>query len=138
MNTFLPFPSYSCSASVLDRKRLCKQRVEAWQILNALKGESSGWRNHPATRMWRGCEYQLCLYGMAICGEWRARGYKDSMWDRFFVTTAFYRNRTELPVWFGDSDFHKAHQSNLIRKLPAHYRSLFPGVPDDLPYVWPA
>ena len=37
MQTFMPYPSFSRSASVLDRQRLCKQRVESLQILDALK-----------------------------------------------------------------------------------------------------
>lgn len=87
--------------------------------------------------MWRGYEYQLCLYGMAICNEWRKRGYKDTMWDRFFTTTALYRAHTTRPSWLGDEAFHRAHQSNLLRKDPAFYRPKFPKVPNDLPYVWP-
>ncbi len=42
-----------------------------------------------------------------------------------------------LPRWLGDPDFHLAHQSALVRKDPDFYGPLFPGVPDDLPYVWP-
>lgn len=41
------------------------------------------------------------------------------------------------PSFIGDEEFHRSHQSNLIRKLPEFYRPLFPGVPDDLPYIWP-
>jgi hypothetical protein len=44
----------------------------------------------------------------------------------------------ELPPWLGDADLHRSHQSALVRKDPAHYRPFFPGVPDDMPYVWPA
>ena len=33
--------------------------------------------------------------------------------------------------------FHRSHQAALVRKLPEHYRRLFPDVPDDLPYIWP-
>ncbi|AEV76017.1 hypothetical protein MycrhN_5548 [Mycolicibacterium rhodesiae NBB3] len=44
----------------------------------------------------------------------------------------------ELPPWLGDEALHRSHQSALSRKDPAHYGPLFPGVPDDLPYVWPA
>jgi len=43
----------------------------------------------------------------------------------------------DLPSWLGDPDVHRSHQSALLRKDPDHYRDLFPGVPDDLPYVWP-
>jgi hypothetical protein len=32
---------------------------------------------------------------------------------------------------------HRSHRSALIRKDPDRYGLLFPGVPDDLPYVWP-
>ena len=40
--------------------------------------------------------------------------------------------------WLGDPAVHRSHQSALVRKDPDHYRPLFPDVPDDLPYVWPA
>ena len=30
------------------------------------------------------------------------------------------------------------HRSNLIRKDPKFYQPKWPGVPDNLPYVWPA
>lgn len=43
----------------------------------------------------------------------------------------------DLPPWLGAPDFHRSHQSALVRKDPAFYREHFPGVPDDLPYVWP-
>ncbi len=44
----------------------------------------------------------------------------------------------ELPPWLGDEAFHRSHRSALVRKDPETYAGLFPGVPDDLPYVWPA
>jgi hypothetical protein len=42
-----------------------------------------------------------------------------------------------LPRWLGDPAFHRAHQSALVRKDPEFYGPRFPGVPDDLEYVWP-
>ena len=42
MQTFLPYPDFTQSAKTLDYRRLGKQRVEAWQILNALRGVSKG------------------------------------------------------------------------------------------------
>lgn len=83
MQTFLPYPDFGRSARVLDRRRLGKQRVEVKQILRALRNPSSGWRNHPAVRMWRGHEYSLLSYGVAVCSEWRSRGYRDSLLDEF-------------------------------------------------------
>ena len=38
MQTFLPHKDFSISASMLDNKRLGKQRVEALQIYNVLVG----------------------------------------------------------------------------------------------------
>ena len=74
MQTFLPYSDYDQSAAVLDYRRLGKQRVEAKQIMFALSDPNYGWQNHPAVRMWRGHEYQLAQYGIAICYEWRKRG----------------------------------------------------------------
>lgn len=139
MQTFLPLPDFYDSARALERTRLGKQRVEVFQILKALNGESKGWVNHPCTRMWRGYEKALVSYGVLVCLEWKNRGYKDTMQDR--IAEYFYRfdhDRPErMPPWLGDRAFHRSHQSNLIRKMPEHYGPLFPGVPDDLPYIWP-
>lgn len=41
------------------------------------------------------------------------------------------------PWWMGDQEFHRTHQSNLVRKDPTYYRPFFPDVPDSLPYIWP-
>lgn len=134
MQTFLPYADFARSAEVLDRQRLGKQRVEAWQIVKALRGETKGWVNHPATVMWRGYETALMSYATAICQEWISRGYKDTMLERF----EFESSSLVIPPWLGDEDFHLAHQSNLVRKDRLHYGEIFFGVPDDLPYIWPA
>ena len=42
MNTFLPYPNFEKSTKCLDNKRLGKQRIEAWQIYNALKNGKYG------------------------------------------------------------------------------------------------
>lgn len=135
MQTFLPFADYIKSAESLDRQRLGKQRVEVKQLLRALRGESKGWTNHPAAKMWAGYEKQLAVYGVAVCVAWRARGYKDSLLPYFEELTAQYPDI--LPTWLGDTAFHRSHQSNLVRKDPVFYGAKFPGVPDNLPYVWP-
>ena len=132
VNTFLPYADFIQSAKALDYRRLGKQRVEAWQILNALLGNSKGWTNHPATNMWRGHERSLCEYGIAICDEWVQRGYKDTMRERFIALHSQLPN-TGLPEFIGDLEFHVSHQSNLKRKDADHYTF---EVPDDLPYVW--
>lgn len=129
MQTFLPYPDFQKSMQVLDYRRLGKQRVEALQIHNALTGISLGWRNHPATNMWRGYEDALASYMNTAIIEWISRGYKNTM----KITQV---DRYTLPPWFGDPAFHLSHQSNLVRKLPEHYRKYF-DVPDNIPYLWP-
>ena len=136
MQTFLPYPSFAESARSLDVKRLGKQRVETWQIFLALTKPVYGWKNHPATRMWRGFETALLDYGIAICDEWIARGYNDTMRERFIGERAKRDADAVLPPWFGDDQIHLSHQSNLVRKDKA-YSMLFPNVSSDLPYVWP-
>lgn len=78
MNTLLPYRDFTQSAACLDRQRLGKQRVEVLQILRALNGETTAWRNHPAVRMWEGHVPSLVCYGVAVCREWIGRGYKDT------------------------------------------------------------
>ena len=146
MQTFLPYADYQRSAQVLDRQRLGKQRVEVLQIMNALHevnavpGKSIPWGNHPVTRMWRGHEPQLCEYGITMCEEWIRRGYRDSTkakleWHLDMATSGEYT--LDKPSWFGDTAFHRAHQSNLLRKDRELYGQFFVGVPDDLPYIYP-
>lgn len=149
MQTFLPFPDFLESAAVLDPRRLGKQRVEALQVLRGLTVPGYGWRRHPAVRMWAGYEEALVRYGLDVCRVWTSEGRADTcavtLVDDFRarhpdVTVRFQEQLVadgDLPAWFGDPDFHRSHQSALVRKDPEFYRERFPGVPDDLPYVWP-
>jgi hypothetical protein len=136
MQTFLPYPNFVKSAACLDRQRLGKQRVEAWQILNTLLGNSKGWINHPAIKMWDGHQKQLCKYGIAICRAWRKRGYKDTLLEKFRIFFLLYED-FGTPNWLGNSDFHASHRSNLLRKNPEYYSQFGWKEPDNLPYIWP-
>lgn len=122
---------FAVVAQSLDNKRLGKQRVEAYQILNCLAGKSDGWSNHPATRMWTNYMGALCDYGIAICLEWRNRGYNDSLLFKFLDANTGIHTK---PWWVQDSLLHLTHQSNLMRKAPKFYTYM---VPDNIPYVWP-
>jgi len=79
MQTFLPYSDFEKSVQVLDYKRLGKQRVEAAQILDVLEGRKTGWRNHPAVKMWAGYTDALRAYLRACILEWQRRGYKNNM-----------------------------------------------------------
>jgi hypothetical protein len=150
MQTFLPYPDFVRSARALDMRRLGKQRVEALMIMRALHQRDHAWRNHPAVRMWRGHPEALAAYALAICAEWRRRGYADTCAGKIVaeLTTMTRRKRVrsqselralgKLPPWLGRRAFHRSHRSALVRKEPAWYRPrLGVDVPADLPYVWP-
>jgi len=136
MQTFLPHPDFTESAKCLDYRRLGKQRVECIQLLNALRGETSAWANHPACKMWRGHEYALAEYGVVICQEWRRRGYRDTCMDKLIRIRDQYCDNG-FPSWFGNKAFHASHRSNLLRKDPTHYRAFGWSEPPTLEYVWP-
>lgn len=132
MQTFLPLNSFRDSAAVLDRARLGKQRVEAYQIRRTLASETSGWRNHPAVRMWQGYETALAFYQLVIMQEWENRGYHNIK-----LLKPIIPGPVRYPPFMGDPAFHASHRSNLLRKNPEHYRRFGWTEPDDLPYVWP-
>ena len=85
--------------------------------------------------MWRQHREALIAYGQIACLMWIMRGYGDSVLPQLEERSV--GGDVTLPPWIGDPAFHESHQSNLIRKDPQHYGPAFPGVPDDLPYVWP-
>lgn len=138
MQTFLPFADFRLSAEVLDRQRLGKQRVEAWQILRALRGETKGWTTHPATRMWAGYEEALAQYASTICREWIDRGYRDTMLPRFLDLLDGSSDYILLPDWFGDYDFHASHRANLLRKDYGWYSKYGWTEDPSMAYVWPS
>ncbi|HEU4512712.1 MAG TPA: MSMEG_6728 family protein [Nocardioidaceae bacterium] len=148
MQTFLPYPDFERSARALDQRRLGKQRVECIQVVRGLTREGYGWRNHPAVLMWKGYEEALGRYALTCCEVWVELGFADTCaatigQDLAQVGITTVRSQHELdaagalPPWLGDPAFHRSHQSSLLRKDPELYGPLFPGVPDDLDYVWP-
>lgn len=148
MQTFLPYADFAQAASVLDDKRLGKQRVECIQVVRGLTVPDYGWRHHPAVKMWRGSLEALGRYSLTCCEVWVGRGYADTCAATIAAELAGAGIDTvrtqeqlaaagELPTWLGDEDFHVSHRSALVRKDPEHYGEAFVGVPTDLPYVWP-
>jgi len=133
VQTFLPYPDFIQSVKVLDYKRLGKQRVETFQVLNILleRTPTKGWRNHPVTRMWTGYEEALKLYQNYTIKEWVNRGYNNTM-----LFEEIFPDKITMPPWFGDEQFHRSHRSNLLRKDYEYYIQHF-DEPSDLEYYWP-
>lgn len=114
MQVFLPSTDFIKVASCLDRLRLNKQALEAWQILMCNvrldpagnDRPNKGWSHHPAVRMWRGHELALLNYIGIMVNEWCARGYRSSIYGKALATyvraAELGRVGTEsyLPTWF--------------------------------------
>ena len=133
MQTFLPYADFQKSVEVLDYRRLGKQRVESFQVLNVLlnRTQTKGWRNHPVTLMWTGYESALKLYQNITIRECIRRGYKNNM-----SYEEIEPNSAAMPIWFGNEEFHRSHRSNLLRKDFKYYSQYF-DEPNDLEYYWP-
>lgn len=124
MQTFLPYGDFQAAARSLDYKRLGKQRVEAWQIYQAITNPQYGWQNHPAVLQWKGYEYHLAVYGAVICGEWTSRGYKDTLRNRF-VEAVYKAQLTSTPWWLGNKQYHDSHRRMLLHKDYEWYSKAF-------------
>jgi len=133
VQTFLPYADFQKSVEVLDYRRLGKQRVETFQVLNILlkRTSTTGWRNHPVTLMWTGYESALKLYQNITIREWVGRGYKNNM-----SYEEIEPGSVVMPPWFGNEEFHRSHRSNLLRKDFNYYSAYF-DEPSDLEYYWP-
>ena len=135
MQTFLPYPEFDKSAAVLDRQRLGKQRVEAYQIMRAI-AHGGGWSNHPITKMWMGFENALKRYSNVMIEEWIRRGYKNTM----PLTSAPYLGEIVFPPWLGDERVHTTHRGRLLHKDPDWYERfgwLETPIPPEEGYFWP-
>ena len=150
MQTFLPYPDFEKSVRVLDYRRLGKQRVETFQVLNILldRTPTKGWRNHPAAKMWEGHEDWLFLYNEAIVKEIIMRGYKNSTRDTFdqIYQENFLMLESDEPWWLGHEKLHYSHKGRLYEKDPdkyyfyhefADYRELGYTCCESCSYYWP-
>ena len=143
MQTFLPYKSFTRSAKCLDYRRLGKQRVECYQILQSLLGETTtkGWKNHPAVKQWKGYENILVCYTLNICDEWTSRGYKDTVKNKVINLAIKYKlneRKAIIPPWLGNEKYHSSHRSNLLRKDSQFYSQYGWSEPSTLEYYWPS
>jgi hypothetical protein len=137
MQTFIVSKNIRKSASLLDSKRLGKQRVEAIQVARSLFSIKEGWKNHPAVKMWKGYEsYLIKRYLRIIMNEWIKRGYNNEKCEQHYKQLLKHVKYkiSRKPKWI-TREFCIRHQSNLIRK-DSNYYSHF-NVPNDLEYIWP-
>ena len=133
MQTFLPYPNFEKSLRALDSRRLGKQRVEAFQILNIIlkRTKTKGWVNHPAVKMWKNYPNALKIYFNFSLREWKKRGYINNMKSERVA------GKIVMPRWIGDKKFHASHRSNLLRKNEEYYSRFKWKESKNLDYIWP-
>ena len=130
MQTFLPSTNSLECAQSLDNKRLNKQILEGYQILNVLSGRSKGggWRNHPAVLMWKGYEHGLWRYIESMVQVANLRGIKTE--NNVKNLNALYEEcaedwGTEHPAFWRDQNkvmrIITTHRANLFQKDPMYY-----------------
>jgi len=142
MQTFLPYRDFAQSARVLDNKRLGKQRVEGFQIINASFRKTGGWVNHPATKMWKYHERLLLQYVQAMINEWELRGFNNTI-DLSKMYPDIWENREDCgyPSWYVENyhieKIEISHRSNLLKKDEKYYSQFNWNVPNDIAYHWP-
>jgi len=133
MQTFMPLPDYLESMRCLDRSRLGNQ---VWREgLTLLRGK---WKNHPASKMWRGHEYHLGLYlleGLKVLKERTGKDYIEIK-EKIEYEMKKYIN-TGPPAWLGNNEFHASHRSKLLNKNPEWYSKFGWAEPNNLEYIWP-
>jgi hypothetical protein len=130
MQTFLAYPNVTASLIALDNKREGKQRVEAFQLINAIE-KGTRWAAHPAAKMWKPYVDYLKFYYNVSLEIWVSRGFNNNM--EFMDLD----ENCEIPWWLGDPDFHYTHRCNLVRKMTEHYIPLFGDLPKIDGYLWP-
>ena len=140
MQTFLPYPSKRESLDALDNKRLNKQILECYQILNILTGnsKSNAWRNHPSVLMWEGAEAELYRYAMTAVVLADMRGIKTDKnkenLEKLSRSRASLSWGDDTPLWAINPTTIKrvnaTHKANLYRKDPIFYAEFAPSVTD--------
>jgi Pyrimidine dimer DNA glycosylase/2-cysteine adaptor domain len=102
--------------SILDNKRLGKQRIEAQTIIKTLDGQGSGYSvSLPIVRMWEGHVDALKYYFNCCVDEWKKRGYKNTL-EKYEV-----KEDVVFPWWFGNKQIHESMKASLLRKDNEYY-----------------
>ena len=130
MQTFLPHSTYVKCAQALDNKRLNKQILEGYQILNVNSGMSKtgGWKNHPAVLMWRNHEGSLLEYINNMIAEAKIRGINTDGNEKNIESLIKKVGNSwnyNPPSWMYDNvklmRVITTHRFNLFRKDPLYY-----------------
>lgn len=139
MQIFSPFCSFIDISNHLDNRRLNKQKVEIYQILNciSLGDNAKGWKNHPAVKMARGHELFFIDYALEIADSCLRIGYKDTLIPKIKAFRGVFKGEYKIPFYWGDERFHSSHRAALLAKDYNYYSKFGWKESPIVNYVWP-
>lgn len=117
MQTFLTSYNLSENAKVLDNKRLFKQLLEGYQILNTIINNGQ-WENHPAVKQWKSTPQALFWYIHSIWNECKIRGIAENS-NLYFRCKDLLLEKDlneqflENPKWWNRQDIISSHRGRL-------------------------
>lgn len=121
MQVFVPYKEPFLTAACLDPKRLNKQILDFYQILDALDGFSDAWKNHPVVKMYKPHRTWLIYYAscLALYRNSKKTGEDAS---RFLSQAKSYSFKANLirPAFLTD-EFCGQHKRRLYTKNPSYY-----------------
>lgn len=112
MQVFVPYRAPLDVAKCLDDLRLHKQIIECKQIIDAIDGRSSAWRNHPIVRMYRPYRNWLVMYKWCLTAFWEGD---------FSSAEVASREASGWAPPFLRQDFCDQHKRRLYTKSPDLY-----------------
>lgn len=125
MQIFLPDPNVYFCASILDSRRVCKQIVEAYQILTGRFPNE----NHPAILTYGNKPKFLAFYINVFCEEYTKRyGKIHSIHEKIIN----YEKNSFID--FPESEMKKVyftHKINLLRKDFTYYSKVFTDIEEN-------
>lgn len=118
MQTFLVTYDLEKNFSFLDNKRLFKQLLEAYQILNTIVSKKKAWSNHPAVKAWKETPCALFVYIHFNWIECQKRGIaKDGkLFNKSAELFDSIVYEEKHPIWWGREDIIASHKSRLLCK----------------------
>lgn len=103
------------TAKALDKRRLNKQILECQQIINAIKGESEAWKNHPCTLQ----------YGSSYLNKWWLQNYQSCLMQYragyLWAAEHFSNIAVASTPIFHTQEYFDQMKRRLYTKDPVHY-----------------
>ena len=114
------------TAECLDNRRLHKQIVECGQILSALEGKTTAWKNHPCTKQYRGYETWLKLY----------RGVLENYGNDIVKTAELNKKAMSCTPCFHRKMYFDQMKRRLYTKDKTHYKQFSNLGESDINWYW--